>query len=135
MNAAVAATKTQRLTMHFCIDIDDTITYFPRFFVALSKKLPDAKITIVTFRTDREASEKYLAEIGMRYDDLILSSDDSQGKMDGQTLAAWKAGFVNSLKPDVFFEDMPEVVKLIDSKIVVFMPCDDIIREWIGKHS
>jgi len=135
MNATLAAKKPQDNAMHFCIDIDDTITYFPEFFVALSKKLPDSKITIVTFRAERDASEKYLAEIGMRYDDLILSSDDSQGKNDGQTLAEWKAGLVNVLKPDVFFEDMPEVVKLIDSEIVVFMPCDDIIREWIGKHS
>ncbi len=121
--------------MHFCIDIDDTITYAPEFFVALSKNLVTAKITIVTFRTDREKSEQYLREIGMRYDDLVLSSDENQGKRDGQTLAEWKADFVNTLMPDIFFEDMPEVVKLIRREIVAFMPCDDIIREWIGKHS
>ena len=117
--------------MHICIDIDDTITYCPELFAKLCAAFEGARISIVTFRTDRESTVEYLDTISIRYDELIMSSDATHGKTEQQTLAQWKAGFVNSIQPDLFFEDMPEVVALIDPGIHVFMPCDDVIRSWI----
>jgi len=117
--------------MHICLDIDDTITYQPSFFMKLSHSFSDAKITIVTFRTDREAAEVYLNQIGIRYDKLIVSSDAKLGQKEGETLHVWKANLINEMQPDLFFEDMPEAVALVDDSIAVFQPCDHVIRGWI----
>ena len=74
----------------------------------------------------------------MRYDELILASDRERGRRREESLHTWKAALVNQLKPDIFFEDMPEVVSLIEPGILVFMPCDEVIRSWIstqlGRH-
>ena len=117
--------------MDIVLDIDDTITYAPEFFRKFVERFPEATITIVSFRTDREQTEAYLSCLPIRYERLILSSDAELGKAVGQTLNEWKANLVNTLNPDIFFEDMPEVVGLIDPAIIVFMPCDDTIREWL----
>ncbi len=117
--------------MHICLDIDDTITYLPDFFVKICESFSHARITIVTFRTEFESTSKYLNGIGIRYDQLIVSTDVANGKKLDETLHEWKARCVNQLQPEIFFEDMPEVVSLIDDKIAVFMPCDQIIRSWI----
>ena len=117
--------------MHVCLDIDDTITYAPDLFVVLVSALPDARITVVTFRTDLEAARKTLQDYGIRYDDLILSNDPDRGRRPEQSLSEWKAALVNQLAPDWFFEDMPEVVSLVQPTIKVFMPCDEVIRDWL----
>ena len=117
--------------MHICLDIDDTITYAPNFFVGICNCFSDARISIVTFRPDLDSARNYLRGIGLRYHDLIVSTDPSRGKLSNESLHEWKARFVNNLRPDFFFEDMPEVVALIDDDIVVFMPCDPVIRSWI----
>ena len=117
--------------MHICLDVDDTITYAPAFFSALCDRFAEAQITIITFRKDREQTEQYLASVGVRYERLVVSTDPDHGKTVDESLHEWKANFVNGLRPDIFFEDMPEVVALIDPAILVFMPCDEVIREWI----
>lgn len=117
--------------MHICLDVDDTITYAPSFFSRLVDSFSEAVVTIVTFRTERHETEQYLRSIPIRFDRLILSSDQQLGISEKQSLHQWKAELVNELNPDFFFEDMPEVVGLIDPSIIVFMPCDEIIREWI----
>ena len=118
--------------MHICLDIDDTITYAPEFFVQLVARFPEAEVSIVTFRGELEETRSYLDSLPIRFDRLIVSTDSELGKSEEQTLPEWKAGVVNDLKPDLFFEDMPEVVTLIDRSIFVFMPCDDLIRDWIA---
>ena len=70
----------------------------------------------------------------MRYDRIVVSTDPDIGKAATQSLHEWKASLVNQLRPDIFFEDMPEVVALVDSSVLVFMPCDAVIREWITKQ-
>ncbi len=117
--------------MHLCLDIDDTITYTPDFFVNLIETMKPKEVSIVSFRTERTSTVEYLESIGLKYDRLILSSDPEQGRKEDEMFHHWKANLVNELKPDLFFEDMPEVVGLIDDSIKVFMPCDKIIREWI----
>ena len=117
--------------MHICLDIDDTITYQPGFFARLTSAFSDAKITVITFRTDIDAASNCLDEFGVRYDQLIVSSDLESGKSDGESLQKWKSRLINTIKPDILFEDMPEVVALIDDEIAVFQPCDTVIRSWM----
>ena len=117
--------------MHICLDIDDTITYVPKLFQVLISAVPESKITVVTFRSDPSNAMKTLSDLEIRYDRLIVSSDESCGKGPNETLAQWKARVVNDLKPDWFFEDMPEVVSSIDPDIVVLMPCDELMRDWL----
>lgn len=117
--------------MHICLDIDDTITYQPGFFSRLTHALADAKVTVVTFRTDFDDAESCLVENKIRYDELIVSSDPKVGKQGDEPLHVWKSNLVNRMMPDMFFEDMPEVVALIDDAIAVFQPCDSVIRSWI----
>ena len=117
--------------MHLCLDVDDTITYAPKFFATVCERFADAQITIVTFRSDKTSTESYLKSEGVRFDNVIVSTDPIHGRTEQETLHEWNASFVNQLRPDIFFEDMPEVVALIDSSILVFMPCDEVIREWI----
>ena len=75
-----------------------------------------------------------LDSIGLRYDDVIVSTDPVRGKETHQSLHQWKADLVNRIGPDLFFEDMPEVVAQIEPRIVVLMPCDEIIRGWIANQ-
>lgn len=122
---------SQKLSMHICLDIDDTITYQPTFFARLTRTFADARVTVVTFRTDFEAAASCLDEIGVRYDQLIVSSDPEFGKLESELLQDWKSRLINEIKPDIFFEDMPEVVASIDDGIAVFQPCDSVIRSWM----
>lgn len=117
--------------MRLCIDIDDTITYIPQLFRLLSQQL-DAEIIIVSFRTDQEEAIRVLRELEVRWDQVLLSNDPTWGMREHQTLVEWKAWLVNQLEPDWFFEDMPEVVCRIRPNIKVLMPCDEIIRDWLG---
>ena len=120
--------------MHICLDVDDTITYAPHFFAAVCERFADARITIVTFRADKDQTEQYLDSVGVRFDQVVVSTDPEHGKQASQSLHEWKANFVNRLRPDMFFEDMPEVVALIDPSVLVFMPCDEVIRGWIASQ-
>ncbi len=120
--------------MHICLDVDDTITYAPGFFAGLCDRFASARITIVTFRSDLAKTKDYLDSVGVRYDQVVVSTDEQHGKSKPESLHEWKANLVNRLRPDIFFEDMPEVVALIDPQILVFMPCDGIIREWISSQ-
>lgn len=120
--------------MHICLDVDDTITYAPGFFAGLCERFAIARITIVTFRSDLAKTKEYLDSIGVRYDRIVVSTDELHGKKQSESLPEWKANLVNRLRPDIFFEDMPEVVALIDPSILVFMPCDEVIREWISSQ-
>ena len=117
--------------MHLCFDVDDTITYAPEFFAKICECFSEAKISIVTFRADYQPTADYLASVPIRFDQLIVSTDDVNGQRSGELLHQWKARLVNEMKPDMFFEDMPEVVSLIDPSIIVLMPCDEVIRDWM----
>ncbi|MDB2686175.1 hypothetical protein N9Y42_03105 [Mariniblastus sp.] len=120
--------------MHIFLDIDDTITYQPEFFSKLTHSFANASVTIITFRSDFDSSTACLKEHAIRYDRLIVSSDSEVGRKADESLHQWKANLVNKLKPDLFFEDMPEVVALVDDEIPVFQPCDAVIRSWIRSH-
>lgn len=118
--------------MHICLDVDDTITCAPEFFVGLCRRFDGARVTIVTMRTDEIGTKAYLDGIGLRHDRVIVATDPEHGRREGEAPHEWKAALVNRLQPDIFFEDMPEVVSLIAPSILVFMPCDGFVREWLS---
>jgi hypothetical protein len=119
--------------MHIAIDIDDTITHAPEFFSALTNGLTGATITIVTVRGRRDDSEQTLRDHQIRYDRLILSDDPELGRTGKTEYDVWKAGVINQLRPDVFFDDSPEILHRIEPPIRVFMCCDGVMQGWLAK--
>lgn len=117
--------------MRICLDIDDTITYAPKFFTTFVTSRSDVEVLIVSVRDDVDEAIDLLQSLGVRWDRLILSSDPELGRRGDRTFAEWKADVINALQPDWVFEDMPEINCLIEPSIQVFMPCDDTIREWL----
>lgn len=121
-----------RRPLHIALDIDDTITAAPAFFALLTHALPAARVSVLSFRDDEPEARRLLAELGIRYDDLVLICDPMRGNCDGLPWEEWKAGAIAALGADVVFEDMPEVVQLIRPPTKVFMCCDESMREWLG---
>ena len=120
--------------MHIALDIDDTITHAPEFFSALTHALGTATITVVTVRDSSDGSEQTLREHNIRYDRLILSDDPELGRKDEQQYDEWKAAVITELKPDIFFDDSPEIVHRIPAPTKVFMCCDEVMQAWIGEN-
>ena|SRR5688572_29565902 len=118
--------------MHLALDIDGTITEAPAFFSLLTRTLRDARITVVSFRQDEVEARRLLAELDIRYDALVLITDPALGNRDDEPWEVGKAGLVARLGVDVFFEDMPEVVRLVRAPTKVFMSCDESMREWLS---
>ncbi|MCA8960282.1 MAG: hypothetical protein KDC38_07200 [Planctomycetes bacterium] len=119
--------------MHLAIDIDDTITVAPKFFAAITQRWTEARVTIVTFRVDRAKTEAFLENHGIRYDRLITSDDPVHGCPIERDMAEWKVEVYHAIAPDLIFEDMLEVVQKLDPSIPVLLPCDAVIRAWIGR--
>jgi len=117
--------------MHLVLDIDDTITHAPEFFHALTHALVDARVTVITYREERDEAVALLEELGVRHDELITSRDPRYPLAADEPLDAWKARTVMGLDADVFFEDMPEVIHRIEPPVKVFMTCDTVMRDWI----
>lgn len=117
--------------LHLALDIDQTITEAPAFFSLLTRTLANAHVTVLSFRDDEPQARRLLAELGIRYDDLVLIADPERGNRDGLPWEVWKARTIAALGVDVVFEDMPEVVHLIEPPTKVFMVCDASMREWL----
>lgn len=64
---------------------------------------------------------------------LVLINHPALGNRDAGPWEAWKADLVARLGVDVFFEDMPEVVRLVRPPTKVFMACDESTREWLSE--
>ena len=119
--------------MIIAIDIDNTITYAPEFFAKLTNIFKDDEVVIVSYRDDLLESKKILEDCGIRYDRLILMNDEEWGIDDTTDMDHWKADVIKGIKADIFFEDMPEVIRYIEPPTKVFMACDEIIQQWIGQ--
>lgn len=95
--------------MNIAIDIDGTITALPEVFRALSAGLRanGHKVYVVTFRLEayREHTEKELAEMGVQYDELVMST--------GMPDPAWKVAVAVARNVGAFFEDAKEVLMLL----------------------
>lgn len=117
--------------MHIALDIDGTITEAPAFFAFLTRVLK-GRITVVSFRDDATEARRLLEQLGIRYDDLLLINDPERGNHEELPWEEWKAQAVARLGVDFFFEDMPEVVRLVRPPTKVFMVCDESMREWLA---
>lgn len=118
--------------VHIALDIDGTITEAPAFFSLLTR-VTYARITVVSFRDDAREARRLLAELAIRYDDLLLINDPERGNLEHGPWEQWKADAVAQLGVDVFFEDMPEVVNLVRPPTKVLMVCDEAMREWLAE--
>ncbi len=119
--------------MHIAIDIDQTITHAPEFFSALTSALTGATITIVTVRDSTDGAEETLRLHNICYDRLILSDDPQLGRTGDTEYDEWKADVITHLKPDIFFDDSPEIVHRIQPPTRVFMCCDEVMQGWLAK--
>jgi hypothetical protein len=105
------------------IDIDDTITRHPEFFAFLTRSLVEAghEVLIVTFRIDRENAELELREWGISYTELLTPSPDPESE---EGTDKWKAQLCATRCVDVFFEESPEVLRLLGPTVLGLMPVD-----------
>ena len=109
--------------MVVAFDIDDTITRHPKFFSLLTKALVAAghDVIIITYREDREPTNKALAEWDIAYTKLVTSRTNdllSHGPDE------WKAEICRQFSVEIIFEDMHEVIQHIDKSVVTFMLVD-----------
>ena len=109
--------------MRVAFDVDDTITRHLELFSLLSHALRAArhKVFIITFREDRDATEAELRDWNIVYDELVMPNDQELSQLG---FFRWKAVACRRRKVDIFFEDMPEVVNLLDESTIAIMPVD-----------
>ena len=110
--------------MRVALDIDDTITRCPEFFSFISKAMMAAghDVYVISYRDNQQAVEEELRDIhNIAFRQVVLPSEDD---FRDQGFYEWKANVCRSLKIDIFFEDMPEVVNELDRSVVAFMPFD-----------
>lgn len=103
------------------LDIDDTITRHPEFFSFLSGALIQASHTviIITFREDRPATEKYLRECNVSYNELVTSTLESSFEYG---VNQWKSAMCKKHRVDILFDDDPKALKYIDETTFCMMP-------------
>ena len=88
------------------LDIDGTIDEAVDFFSILSNVWP-GRVVVITYRKDRQKAIDYLKDLGVYYDDLVLS-----GSLD-------KSKAVRENGVDVFIDDQDECLKSIDPNVAV----------------
>lgn len=92
------------------LDIDGTITRHPGFFAALSQAFRAAghRVVIITFREDRESTQKDLAEWGIVFDELVTSSVSEHLE---HGVNAWKGVVCQKRGVQVLIDDDADVLK------------------------
>ena len=117
--------------MRIGIDMDATITEMPAFFVILAKafRVAGHKIYVVTYRAqqDRRNTEIELRELGIEYDELHLSDVHID-----EGIGVFKARMARELDLDIFFDDMPEALADMPSKVKRMWLCDDSVYDLNG---
>ncbi len=114
---------TANRQMRVAFDVDDTITRCPEFFSLLSRALKAAghRVFIITYREGSPDTQRELRDWGIEYDTLVTPTDE---ELDAHGFFQWKADACRRLKIDIFFEDMPEVINLLDETTIAMMPVD-----------
>lgn len=97
--------------MRIGIDLDNTITYCPEFFSAMTKALkPITEIHIITNRDPSPAEEKAtrqeLLDLGIYFDRLVLTADKAKYILE----AAISIYFDDT---DEYFLELPESVTVL----------------------
>ena len=88
------------------LDIDGVITDFPEFFVSLSNSWP-GRVVVVSFRDNYDKAFKLLKNVGVYFDDLILSPS-----LD-------KSEIIRSEKINIFIDDQDECIQNVDDNVLV----------------
>lgn len=93
------------------IDLDDTITYSPVFFAAMTRAMSGvAEIHIITNREQTAASrantEQELASLGIAYHHLEITAD--------------KAAYISRLGITVYFDDTDDYFLALPESVTVF---------------
>lgn len=91
---------------HLGIDIDGVITEWPSFFRNLSKSWP-GRVSIITYRPDKNLAEKLLQSLDIYYDDIHLVD-----KLD-------KSDKIIELNIDVYIDDQDECILNVPSNVAV----------------
>ena len=114
------------------IDLDGTIDEAPIFFQMLTHRWP-GRVFIITFRNDRQKAEERLAELGIRYDELVLVRSHEA-----------KAEVIREQGILIYFDDQDEALQNIPHQVCVFKVrnggnFDFIQQRWLysertGRH-
>ena len=81
------------------LDIDGCMDEMPQFFQFLSHVWP-GQVVVVTARADEQEASEYVAELGIRFDELFATG----------SLAA-KPAVVIEQQIEIFLDDQPEALK------------------------
>jgi hypothetical protein len=119
LEAETRSGSTEPMVVAF--DIDDTISRHPQFFAFLTQALIAAghKVLIITFRSDRLATESDLRDWGIGWTTLITSTLEACLETG---VDEWKSSECRKAGVGVFFEDDPNVLKHIDPNTVCLQP-------------
>jgi hypothetical protein len=91
------------------LDLDGVLDESPIFFRLLTAIWP-GKVIIITFRSDRAKAEADLANIGIRYDELVLVESFGQ-----------KAEVIVEKGVMVYFDDQPEMLQDVPPTVTVLL--------------
>jgi len=91
------------------LDLDGTITEGPKFFSAGTHSWP-GRVVIITYRNDREKTMADLAQLEIRYDDLVLVD-----RIDG------KAAVIAEYGVSMYVDDQPEMLKNVPAGVHVML--------------
>lgn len=103
--------------MKIALDLDDTITACPEFFVEMAAGLRSRghEIYILTFRREREEILSTLKELGLESDRVLnLPNDFDVIERDP---FAWKAEQCTKFEIDVLIDDMADVLNAVPSSV------------------
>lgn len=102
----VASKYIHEDSQHLGIDIDGVITEWPDFFKDLSRSWP-GRVSIITYRPNKESAEKLLLSLGVYYDDIHLVSGLDKSEK------------ISELGIDVYIDDQDECTLNIPSTVAV----------------
>ena len=96
--------------MKIGIDLDGTISEYPKFFSLFSRAISDAGCTVYVITDRPPGSENYIAQelkhYGITYDSIKITSD--------------KAGFIEEEGIEVLFDDMDRYFRHLPPDVAVF---------------
>ena len=100
-------------------DIDGTITKHPVFFSFLTHALVEKghTVLIITTRNERYITENDLEKWSIKYTELHVADYSENEDLD-----KWKACICQELGVEIFFEDDPDVIRLLDKNVISFVP-------------
>jgi hypothetical protein len=91
------------------LDLDGVLDESPIFFGLLTSVWP-GKVVIVTYRSDRARAEADLAELGIRYDELVLVA-----RLEAKAQVIVEKGI------KIYIDDQPEALKGVPPTVTILL--------------